>query len=93
MCLLRNFQYLVLLHFWQFIRLYHKCEGGKEKSVPRITDQLHKACLVLTKGNREGKIFLLHPHTNNKFVFLLTINLLQNLSLKYEFAGIWYVCN
>ena len=65
----------------------------KKIGVQRITDRLHKACRVMTKGNREGKIFLSHPHTNNKFVFLLTIDLLQNLSLKYEFAGIWYVCN
>ena len=30
---------------WKYtIRIYHVCEGGLEKSVPRITVWHHKAC-------------------------------------------------
>ena len=54
------------------IRIYHECEGGIEKSVPRITNWHHEACRVMTNGDREGLIFLSHPHTNNGFFFLLT---------------------
>ena len=38
------------------IGIYHACEGGIEKSVPRITD-----------WHCEGPIFLSHPCTNNGF--------------------------
>ena len=37
-----------------------------------ITDWHHKACRVMTNGDREGGIFLSNPHTNNGFFFLLT---------------------
>ena len=55
------------------IRIHHKCEGGVEKSKPRIMDWHHEACPVMTNGDLEGRIFLLHPLTNNGFLFLLTI--------------------
>ena len=48
-------------------------EGGIEKSVLRITGWRHEACRVMTNGDREGQIFLYHPHTNNRFFSLLTI--------------------
>ena len=54
------------------IRIHHVCEGGLEKSIPRITDWHHEACRVMTNGDHEGWIFLSHPHTNNGFFFLLT---------------------
>ena len=54
------------------IRIYHECEGGIGKSVPRITDWHYEASRVMTISDREGRIFLFHPHTNNGFVFLLT---------------------
>ena len=50
------------------IRIYHECEGGIEKSVPRITDWHHEVCRMMTNGDSEGWIFLTHPHMN----FLLT---------------------
>ena len=56
----------------QIIKIHHECEGGIEKSVPRITVWHHEACRVMTNGDHEGRIFLSHPHTNNGFVFLLT---------------------
>ena len=34
-------------------------------------DWHHKACRVMTNSDREGRIFLSHPHTNNGFFFLL----------------------
>ena len=54
------------------IRIYHEYEGGIEKSVPRINDWHHKACRVMTIGDRKGPIFLSHPQTHNGFFFLLT---------------------
>ena len=53
------------------IRFYHECEGRIEKSVPRIIDRHHAACLVMTKGDCDGQIFLSHLHMNNGFFFLL----------------------
>ena len=50
------------------IRIHHECEGGIEKSVPRIIDWHHEAF-----GDHEGWIFLSHPYTNNEFFFLHTI--------------------
>ena len=46
-------------------RIHHECEGGIEKSVPRITDWHHEACQVMTNGDHEGRIFLSHPPINN----------------------------
>ena len=51
------------------IRMHHECEGGIEKSVPRITIWYHKACRVIKNGDSEGGIFLSHPQTNNGFFF------------------------
>ena len=37
------------------IRILHECEGGIEKSVPRITDWHHEACQVMkTVITRDG---------------------------------------
>ena len=47
------------------IRLYNECEGGIENSVQRIADWPQEACRVMTNGDREGRIFLYHPHTND----------------------------
>ena len=60
----------------QTIRIYHECEGGIEKPVPRITNWHHEACTVMTIGDREERIFLSHPHKNNGFFFLLTVKYL-----------------
>ena len=54
----------------EIIRICHVCEGGIEISIQRITIWHHKACRVMTNGDRKGQIFLSHPHT---FFFLLTI--------------------
>ena len=54
------------------IKIYHECESGIEKSVPRITAWHYEACPVMTTGDREGRIFLSHPHTYNGLFFLLT---------------------
>ena len=58
--------------FYDNIRIYHECEGGIEKIVPRVTDWHQVACRVMTNIDLEGRIFLSHPHTNNGFFFLLT---------------------
>ena len=39
------------------IRIHQECEGGIEKSVPRITDWHYKACRVMTNGDHERQIF------------------------------------
>ena len=43
-------------------KIYHECEDGIEKSVPRITDWHHLACCVMTIGDSKGRILLSHPH-------------------------------
>ena len=54
------------------IRIHHECEGGIEKPIPAIIVWHKEACQVMTNGDREGHIFLSHPHTKNKILFLLT---------------------
>ena len=56
-------------HVIRIKRIHHYCEGGVEKSVPRITDWHHQACPVMTSYDQEGRIFLSHHHTNNGFFF------------------------
>ena len=56
----------------KIICIYHGFEDGIEKSVPRITDWHHEACRVMTIGDREGRIFLSNPYTNDGYFFLLT---------------------
>ena len=65
--------YQYLINGWIYsIGIYHECEGGIEKFVPRITDWHHKAWRGMKIGDHEGQIFLFHPHTNNGFFFLLS---------------------
>ena len=40
----------------EYIRIHHENEDGIEKYVLRITDWHHKACRVMTNGDREGPI-------------------------------------
>ena len=54
------------------IRIYHECEGGIEKFFPMVTVWHHQACLVMTNGDPEWRIFLSNPHTNDGSFFLLT---------------------
>ena len=37
------------------IRIHHECEGGIEKSVPRINVWDHKVCRVMTNSDYEGQ--------------------------------------
>ena len=37
--------------------MHHECEDGIEKSVPRITDWHHEACLVMTIGDPRDRFF------------------------------------
>ena len=60
------------------------CEGGIGKFVPRITDWHHEACRVMTNDGLEGRNFLSHPHTNNRFFFLLTTRYLILFGEKRE---------
>ena len=64
------------------IRIHHECEGWIEKSVPRIAIWHHKTCRVMKNDDHQGWIFVSHPHTNNRFFFVLTIDFLfENKSL------------
>ena len=54
------------------IIIHRACEGGIEKSIPRMNNWHIKACGVMTNMDREGQIFLSHPHTKNGLFFLLT---------------------
>ena len=52
------------------IRIYHESEGMLEKSVTRITDWHNEACRVMSKGDRERRIFLSeHTQIMNYFSF------------------------
>ena len=62
----------------------HVCEGGIRKSLPRITDWDHEACLVMTNCDHAGRIFLSHPHTNNGLFLLLTTKYLILYWKKHE---------
>ena len=42
---------------YKIIKIYHECEGGIDKSVPRIAVWHHKACQVMTNCDHEGQIF------------------------------------
>ena len=72
-----EFWTLQMSHVSNIIRIYQECEGGIEKSVPRITIWHHEACQAFTNGETEGQIFLSHSHTNSVFIFLLSINFLH----------------
>ena len=48
---------------YEIIRIHHECEGGIEKSVPRIIVWHQEACRVMTSDDPKGRIFISHPHT------------------------------
>ena len=51
------------------IRIYHKCEGGIEKSISRITIWHHKACGVMSYHDPKGWIYLSTPRSKGGFFF------------------------
>ena len=59
----------------EYFRIYHECKGGIEKYIPKITVWHCEACRVMPNSDLEGPIFLSHPHTNNGFIFFLTIKI------------------
>ena len=50
-------QHLSLSRIFKIIRVHHECEGGLEKIHPEDHEWHHKACRVMTNGDREGLIF------------------------------------
>ena len=58
----------------KIIKIDHECEGGMEKSVPRIADWHNEAFRVMTNGDHEGRNFLSHPHTNNGYLSFTPLN-------------------
>ena len=68
-----SFSHWTSTEYWESIIINHDCEGGIEKFDPMITDRYREACRVMKNGDRERRLFLSHPHTNTKFVFLLTL--------------------
>ena len=67
-------------------RIYLKCEGRIEKSVPRITVWHHEAWRVMPNGDPKRWIFQYYPHTKNGFFFLLTAVFLNKLPEVLEYA-------
>ena len=55
------------------VRIYHKCEGRIEKSVPRIAVWHHEACRMMTNGDPEGRFFLSYLTRMMDSLFLHTI--------------------
>ena len=74
---LRNKKNISLItHSYVEPRTGTECESRIEKSVPRIAVWHHEACRVMTNGDPEGLIFLSYPHTNTRFFFLHTTDIL-----------------
>ena len=49
----------------KIIRIHHECEGGIEKSVPRITDWHHESCKVMI--TRDKFFYPILTRTMNSF--------------------------
>ena len=62
------------------IRIFHECEDGIVKSIPRITIWHYEACRVMTNVDLEGQILLSHPHLNNGSFFLTSMNTTFSIS-------------
>ena len=60
----------------EYKNIYHECEDWIEKSAQRIPRSSSRACRVMTNSDHEELIFLSPPHMNNRFIFLLTINIM-----------------
>ena len=73
MCLIFIDQRQTCIHVGKIIRIYHEYEGGKEKSILRITNWHHEFCQVMTKGDPKGSIYLSNPQTTNGLLFLYNI--------------------
>ena len=74
---------LIVSSWWEFDQCYHATayshykypswvQGWYRKIRPKDHNWHHEVCRVMTIGDREGRFFLSHPHTNNGFFFLLT---------------------
>ena len=55
------------MNLWQMqtIRIYPESKGAIEVSIPRMTHWDHEASRLMTNGDRQGRIFLSHPHMIN----------------------------
>ena len=53
------------------ISIYHKREGGIEKSTQKITFWHREACQEMANGDFEEHIFLSAPHSKHGFLFLV----------------------
>ena len=58
----------------------------RKKNLPRGSPFGITGLRVMTNGDREGRIFLSHPHTNNGFSFLHTIIYMVFIFKKKKFA-------
>ena len=58
------------------IRIHHECEGGIDKSVPRITIWHHYACQVMPNGDPEGQTVI----TNDRFLHAILTQIMDSLS-------------
>ena len=72
--------------------IYHECEGGIDKSVPRIVVWHYEACRVVANGDPKGRTFLSYPQKNYGFFVLLTIDVLfaNKLPKVPEYAKMQY---
>ena len=77
----------------KIIRIYHECEVGIEKSVPRITDWHHEACRVMTNGDpRDGFFYptitrIMDSFSCSPLFFYLKISFQKSLNtLRYNFT-------
>ena len=61
----------------EIISFFHGCMVWIEKSVTRVTDRHHEACLVMPNSDPEWQIFLSTPYTHDRYFFLHTFWLIS----------------
>ena len=59
-------------NLWNKISIFHGCMVWIDKSVTRVTDRHHEACLVMPNSDPEWQIFLSTHYTHDRYFFLHT---------------------
>ena len=80
----------------EIIRIYHKCEDGIEKSIPRITDWHHEIYQMMANSDpnsdHEGQIFFIFTQLMDYFSFsTLSTVFLYWKNIKNIILGLTYL--
>ena len=71
------------VHKGGIIRIYQECDGGIERSMPRITVWHHEACQVVIIGYPSGRFFSFPSSHKECIVFMLTIKFRTFISQRF----------